>query len=351
VPVSRPDGHGRTEVVPADIDAACSTDVTAALQAWFDRLPDHVTAALGTRACYRIEGTIKLDERRNLVLAGNGSTLKATTVGTGGRFQRRQRSQLNISNSTGITVRDLIVRGANPHAGARAAAYQADFEAQHAFSLHGDDVVTLDGVQAYDVYGDFVYIGGTAGTPSRHITVMHSHFDRSGRQGISVTDGEDVLINGNAIEDVSRSVFDLEPNRRAQEARRIRIENNVTGRATNYWLADKGSGINIGDVTVSHNVVQEPTGALVIVYGPAVGKRGPFTFVDNMFWTTGAVSDERAAGAFLFARVAGIDISGNDVRVSPAAHLAGVELRGCRDANVTRNRFTGVTKAVVGGGA
>jgi len=338
-------------VVPATIGADCSTDVTAELQSWLDQLPDHVTAELGTRACYRIEGTVKLDHRRKLVLAGNGSTFKARTAGVGGRIQRRQRSQLNILNSSDITVRDLVVRGANPHAGVGPAAYQPALEAQHAFSLHADDNVTLDRVQAYDVFGDFVYIGGAGGTPSRHITVMHSHFDRSGRQGISVTDAEDVLIDGNAIADVGRSLFDLEPNLRAQEARRIRIENNVTGGATNYWLADKGSGINIGDITVSHNVMQEPTGALVIVKGPAFGTRGPFAFVDNSFWTTGAVSEAHAAGAFLFAHAAGIRISGNEVRVSPAAHLAGVELRDCRDAAVTGNRFTGVTKTIVSSAA
>jgi len=346
-PSARPDGHGRSYTVPAAIAADCSKDVTAGLQAWLDRLPDDVTAELGSEGCYRIEGTVVFADRHDVTVEGNGATLKATTVGFGGRLSRRQRSQLSVVNSEHITVRDLVVRGANPRAGVGAAAYQPEFEAQHAFSLHGDDGVTLDRVQASDVYGDFVYIGGTGSTPSRNVTVTRSRFARSGRQGISITDADGVLIAGNEITDVRRSVFDLEPNKRADEVRHIRIENNRTGRAVNYWLADKGSGVNVGDVMVSRNVMQAPTGALVIVAGPAFGKRGPFTFLDNVLWTTGGVSDESAAGAFLFSNAAGVRLNGNAVRIAPAARLAGVELRNTSGVIVRDNRFTGATTAVV----
>jgi parallel beta-helix repeat protein len=346
-PAARGDGQGRSHAIPRSIASDCSTDVTAELQSWFDQLPDHVTAELRTDGCYRVEGTVELAERRNFVLDGNGATLKATTVGAGGRLAVRQRSQLNIVGSDDVTVRNLIVRGANPHAGIAAAAYQPDLEAQHAFSLHGDDGVILDRVQAYDVYGDFVYIGGMGRTPSRHITVENSRFARNGRQGISITNSDDIVITGNDIRDVRRSLFDLEPNRRADEARHVRIDDNVTGRAVNYWLADKGSGVNIGDVTVSRNVMQEPTGALVIVYGPASGRRGPFTFVDNTFRTTGAVSDENAAGAFLFAYASGIRLDGNVVRVPPARRLVGVELRSAADVVIVDNRFVGATKPLL----
>lgn len=346
IPVARTDGGGRTIDVPASIKADCSADVTSALQSWIDQLPDHVTAQLGAGACYRIEGTLQIADRKAFVLDGNGATLRAITAGSGGRLSRRRRAQLNIASSQNVVVRDVIVRGANPHAGLAAAAYQVDLEAQHAFSLHGDDGVVLDRVQAYDVYGDFVYVGGTGQTPSRNVTVMRSRFDRNGRQGISVTDADGVTITGNRISDVRRSVFDLEPNTRAGEARHIRIEGNTTGPAVNYWLANKGSGINIGDVVVARNVMEKPTGALVIVSGPKFGKRGPFTFVDNRFQTTAAVTDEDATGAFLFENAGDVSVRGNTVRVPARARLAGVELRGTSNVVVHDNRFLGVTTPV-----
>ena len=76
------------------------------------------------------------------------------------------------------------------------------------------------------------------------------------------------------------------------------------------------SGANVGDVVASHNVMTAPSGALVIVYGPKKGThRGPFTFTDNVFRTTGAVSDEDATGAFLFVNVNGVTIRGNRLTV------------------------------------
>jgi hypothetical protein len=346
-PVTRPDGGGRTVAAPTSIPSDCSVDVSAELQSWFDGLADHVTAALPDGACYRIEKTLVLARRRDLVIEGNGATLKATTTGVGGRLQQRARSQLSIAHSQNITVRNLTVHGANPRGGANSAAYQPGFEAQHGFSLLADDNVTLDRVHASDVYGDFVYIGGAVKKPCRHITVKNSTFERSGRQGISVTNGEDILIASNHISDVGRSMFDLEPNLRGAEVRRIRIEDNTTGAALNYWIANKGVGINIGDVTVSRNVMKSPTGALVIVVGPKFGKRGPFTFANNDFVTTGAVSDEHAAGAFLFVNVSGVAITGNRLRVTGTAQLAGVEVRTSDHVAVNDNRFTGTTRTML----
>ena len=50
------------------------------------------------------------------MLEGNGATLRATTKGT------RTRTHFGIDNSENIIVRNLIVKGANPRAGATRAA-------------------------------------------------------------------------------------------------------------------------------------------------------------------------------------------------------------------------------------
>jgi Right handed beta helix region len=345
-PTPRPVGNGEVSATPASIASDCSADVTSSLQAWFDSTLDNNVLTFPKDACYRIEDTLRLAQRRDLVIEGNGATLQATTVGAGGRIRVRGRSHLLISQSHNIVLRDLIVRGANPHAGTGAQAYQPAYEAQHAFSLSADDGVTLDRVQAYDVYGDFVYVGGRNGTPSKHITVKDSKFARNGRQGISVTNGEDVDIIDNEIRDVARSLIDLEPNSRRQEARRIRIDGNTTGAVRNFWLANKGSGINIGNVTVSGNTMRAASGGLVFVYGPAFGKRGPYVFTDNQFQVTGVVTDEDATGVFVFRNAQGIEISKNTVRAPVLRRMPAVELRGSSDVVVAGNRFTGTAEPV-----
>lgn len=333
--------------MPASIVGDCSADVTADLQSWLDSTPDNARLMLRRRACFRIEGTLKLVDRHDLVVDGLDATLKATTRGSGGRLQVRARSQVNIVNSRNVTVRNLNVHGANPDAGTSTAAYHPALEAQHAFALMRDDGVTLDHVTASDVYGDFVYVGGATGHPSRRITITDSHFERSGRQGISITNGNDVQIVGNTIGDVARSLIDLEPNLGSDEARNIRIANNTTGAARNFWIADKGSGINIGDVTVTHNVMQAPTGGLVFVYGPKRGKRGPFTFTGNVLQVTGAVSDEGTVGAFVFSNARNVSISDNQLTVPADRAMPAVELLATSDVVISHNKFLGTAKPVL----
>jgi hypothetical protein len=60
-----------------------------------------------------------------------------------------------------------------------------------------------------------------------------------------------VTIRGNVIADVARSMFDLEPNTEGNTVRAIiRIEQNTTWTAVNFWIASKGAGNQIGDVVV-----------------------------------------------------------------------------------------------------
>ena len=219
---------GKTYSVPRTIASDCSSDVTSPLSKWIASVPDNSTLMLGKGACYRIEGSLTIANRRSLLFDGNGATLKATTRGT------RIRVHVAIDNSENIIVRNLTVKGANPRAGAQSSAYNPQFEAQHGFNLGGVRHVLLDNVQASDVYGDFVYIsssgqGKSRGQPSEHVAVVRSRFSRSGRQGIAITNARDVTIRGNEITDVARSMFDLEPNTERNAVRDIRIEQNTTG--------------------------------------------------------------------------------------------------------------------------
>ena len=342
VGVSPPDGP--VAEAPPSIRSDCSADVTDQLQQWLTGVPDGSVATFRKGACYRVESTVTIAEKHDLLLDGRGAVLKSTTKGT------RKRAHLRIQSSRNVTVRDLVVRGANPHAGTAENAYQPKLEAQHAYELLGDDGVLLEGVQAYDVYGDFVYIGKSQAGPSKRITVARSHFERNGRQGIAITAAQDVLVVGNEVDDVARSLFDLEPNKAQDEVRRVRIEANTTGPVHNFWFANKGPAASVGDITVMGNVMRAPSGGLVFVFAPADGARGPFKFDQNLFRVTGSVTDEDATGAFLFAHADGVTVTHNTVEVSTPGRLSGVELRATDGVVVTGNRFLGATNAVIGAG-
>ena len=341
---SRP--TGKTSSVPRTIAGDCSSDVTSSLSKWIASVPDNSTLMLDKGACYQIEGSLTITNRRSLLFDGNGATLQAKTRGT------RTRIHVGIDNSENIIVRNLTVKGANPHAGARSSAYNPQFEAQHGFNLGGVRHVLLDNVQVSDVYGDFVYIsssgqGNSRGQPSTHVAVVRSRFSRSGRQGIAITNGRDVTIRGNEISDVARSLFDLEPNTERNAVQAIRIEQNTTGAAVNFWIASKGAGSQIGDIVVRDNTMRAATGGLVFVFGGRGAARGPFAFDGNRLRVTGAVTDEGAVGAFFFAHTDTIEIRNNQIGLPRGRNMPTVELRNCQHVVVEGNRVEHASRLVM----
>ena len=158
---------------------------------------------------------------------------------------------------TTITIRDFVVRGANPNAGTGADAYRADREAQHGFDIAGVKNSLLERVTVTDVYGDFVYIGRTS-TWTSGLTVRNSTFERSGRQGVAITAGEDILIEHNVIRDVRHSTFDIEPNGPDWGARRVTFSDNEIEPAAQL-ARHHGRAAPVEDIVVIRNRLKGKT--------------------------------------------------------------------------------------------
>jgi hypothetical protein len=331
-----------TETVPTNIPSDCSRDVTDALVSWIKSVPDGATLSFAAGGCYRVDGSLIIKKRSHLTFEGNGATIKAGSDGN------RDRVHVWFLGGSAITVRDLTIRGANPHAGATAAAYVPTRAFQHGFDFRGVDGGLLDHVQVYDVYGDFVYIGadGDTGEWSHNIRITNSTFDGSGRQGISVTAADHVTIQHNTIRNVARSMFDLEPNNPDQGAQKILIDHNVTGAAKNFWIASKGSGSKI-DFTVTNNTMKTATGNLIWIYGVQDGYRGPLVIENNHFRVGGTVNDESTKGAFFFAKVSGVTIKGNQVVFPAGRGIPAVEIRDSKGLDISGNMFQGAGKQLL----
>jgi parallel beta helix pectate lyase-like protein len=338
--------------IPDSVRGDCSVDVSTALNQWLASVPDNSTARLGTRRCYLISAPVIVAGRTRLALDGNGATLQSTPprveVTREGRRAERGRVTLKIQSSHDIVVHDLTVRGSlvSPNPG-QLPTYEKRFEAEHGIAVLSASNVRIAHVTVQNVRGDFVYIGARTDA-SDGVTVVDSTLENSGRQGISITDATNVLVQGNLIGSIGRSLFDLEPNSRRNVVRNIRLVANITGRARNFWLADKAPrAMNVGDVTISGNVMRERTGALLFVFGAGPGTRGPFTISGNTFLVANAVSDEGSKGAFLFAHSADVKITDNHAIFPAGTHMPAVELRACAHVTVLRNRFDDAGPIVV----
>jgi hypothetical protein len=321
---------------PSSIRSDCSRDVTSKLQKWIASVPDHSTLSFNRGGCYRIDGSLLIEDRWGLTFQGNGATFKAMTDGD------QKRRHFWIKGGGNWAFQNLVVIGANPNAGLDKEAWRPDRAFQHAFALQGVQGAVLDNVRAYDVYGDFVNISRDGrrgdGPWSRNVIVQNSTFERNGRQGLSIGAGENITIQWNYVGEVRLTTFDIET-LPGLGARGIHFSNNVTGRGKHHWLANWGAGHDISDINIVKNIMIFPTGLRPVrVKTPPGGLRGPYYIADNDF-----VVHFAPAGAFGFAGATNVIVAENHV-VFLRRGTTAVTLLGSHHVRVIGNHFQGAAR-------
>jgi hypothetical protein len=302
-------GTTSSHSVPTTIAHDCSRDVTAALNGIIASLPSNSTLKFAANGCYRIDGTIRISGEHGLTIDGGNSHFRAMTDGSElPAKEARTRDQFIVINSSNITIKNAIAYGANPHAGMSDSAYVPAFEAQHGFEIQSSTFVTLDHVGAYNVYGDFVYVGGGT-TPSRYINVSNSTFRANGRIGMTFANATDVYIHNNSLDQMRRSVFDLEPYAAKWVIERVTLQSNTIGAARLNFFSSYGNCGVVDNIRVLQNklVGQEMNGEVVNAADCAI-RRHDFTFSGN---TSDKTFGTPSGMALKFVGVDGISLTNN----------------------------------------
>lgn len=217
-------------------------DATPALQAWFTSIPNHDVIARLDGSCYRVDGTLTLGAKTGVTLDGVGSKFRTYTIGN------QDAQHLVVAGSVNTTIKNLSIDGGKTVPG-----YNAKYAFQHGITIIGGcDRVVLDNVTIDHVWGDFVALAahihdGVRMVP-QNITIRNSHFglDRtfmgSGRQGISISQGEHIFVHDNVIKYSSRSAVDIEPNTSGAKLNDIHFEHNTFGPHGNNLLGNHNYG-------------------------------------------------------------------------------------------------------------
>lgn len=327
--------------IPASIDASGGADVTDELNSFFSSTPDSSTISFPANARYRVEGTLMFVNRRSLTIEGNGATVVATTDGSGvtppatlAHLWPRGRRHFLFRGGSNLVVRNLKVTGANPNAGIGDLAYSAALEAQHGFEFSGVQGGELDHVTVNDVYGDFVYFGASSGILSLNIQIHDSDFERNGRQGMSFTGAQNILIERNNMSQVRRAHFDLEPNLPADSIRQVTIRDNQFGPGRLLFLASGGAAGTIEDIIVQGNTL---TGKpLTIEMTPPIGSRR------SRIRIIGNVSDASFGSTIplmQFTRVDGLEVRANRNPLQANRSMVGVGAKESCNVVVADNEF------------
>jgi len=240
----------RVVTLPRYIDATGHQDVQKLLQTFIANVPDGTTIEFQKDGKYRLERTLYIRNKRRLTFDGNGATIFATKRGA------PDRSQIRVRRGRQLVFRDLNIKGVHPNGGVGEDAYVKKLETQHGFRFEGVNGAELDHVRVTDVYGDFVYIGRDKRKhASRDVWVHDSTFARNGRQGIAVTDAQNVIIERNHFSDMRRSTIDLEPNGHSWTVSNVFVLDNTVGPGRLLFVASHGQG-PVDDVVISGNVLR-----------------------------------------------------------------------------------------------
>jgi hypothetical protein len=333
--------------VPKKIPDNCSAPVEDRIMAWLATVPNGSTVQFGPGGCYGQDGTITLTGRSGLVIDGQGSEFRALTPGDAGRANWR------FAGGANLTVQNMAVRGSNPNG-----EYVHAVEWQHGYSVEGVQGMTLSNVQARETWGDGVLLYHGAASPAcgddassaRNVVITGALIERAGRQGVAIVDAENVTLQDSTIGPVAWWGVDIETDDNCEIARHVNIVRNQFG-ANRYGVIGSvgfGGDPQVGDVTVTDNTQTVETGlpgecwAPVWILSPDAKYRSGYTFQRNRLLAR--------RNAFEFRRVNNIDVSSNNVTLTPTTGCgkrAGVLLVDSDNVSITSNIFSGANNVFV----
>jgi hypothetical protein len=236
----------------------------------------------------------------------------------------------------------MKIVGANPYSGRVERQYNANYEVQSGLVVDGSTRVALSNSSVSKVWGDFV----TVESKSSYVTISGNQMTTDGRQGIAVTNAQHVTIDGNTMNDMRRSVFDLEANYSTDVIDDIRIVNNTTGDSRLVWLANSGKSTHNTNTVIENNTMLGTGLAVIYSKTPdgATLRRGPWTIDNNRFKMRSTTWD-----AMTFIGSAGISVHDNVVRIPKGINVAMVRASRSDQLQVHHNDFTFATKILAPG--
>lgn len=180
------------------------TDVSRAIADQINALPDGSTASFAPGR-YRIEGSVVIKGVDNLTIDGCGATFYRDNDSPARMWQ--------LTEQTGTTLRNMVIDG--PHATAGPdAPFLGSMEGAHGLALIGVTGATIENVTIRQVHGDGVNVrdNGATGTRTTSVTMTGLRVESAGRQGVAITNADNVTIQGSYLGGCRLKCWDVEPN-------------------------------------------------------------------------------------------------------------------------------------------
>jgi hypothetical protein len=263
-----------TVTVPASIDKTGMTDTSTALTNFICGVPDGSLISFPPSAVYRIDRAVFLKGRHNLILEGNGCTLKYTSV-TG----TSQSYSLWYDEGAGsdIWIRNFVLIGSSTNPGVYTPGTSpTGGEHQHGV-VAASSRFEVSGCTVSAVWGDGFYVTNN----SSDVWIHDNHVISAGRNGLTVISAKNLLAEHNSFDRAGYHTVDIEPNHAFEACVNIVLRMNTAGTYGKYFFnAVNIPGAIIDEIVVDGNTV---TGGSVSAYIDSVGavRMTRITFANN----------------------------------------------------------------------
>jgi hypothetical protein len=325
--------------VPSSIVTDCSHDVSAELATFLNAVPDNSVVMFSPGGCYRVERQMDLDRLVNVTLDGQGATLvRAEPTPLNMRYPEAN-GFLRLLAWTGGGVRNLNIQGINTTSdrvelGDAYGAWDQSMEFDAGINVRGGTNLLLENLHIDGTYGDGIQIQRWNGNPTG-ITVRDVVIGHNGRQGISISAANGVLIDRVTIQGSRRGGIDIEPAASTMVAQNIEIRNSTIA----SWLLafpSQGSGLS-NHIYIHDNVITRTGVPFVKVRSMSGLQRTDWRIVNNtVTWGLGSPQP-----AMDFENVTNILIDGNVIRLKDDRSQVAVGLGLGSTATVVNNWFMG----------
>lgn len=243
--------------VPTSIDATGRTDASARLRAFLARVPDGSTIVFKAGGTYRLDQSIRVENRHRLVFDGEDAILRIAGCEIDDSAFVVDRLASNI------TIREFIIVGDNANGGT-IDAYKPGCESQAGVAVYSGRNVQISDVVIARTWGECVYIdaGGPAYSWSDNVWFHHSTCKLNGRMGVAIAAASRVVVERVHFNKIGMFVLDIEPYTDKGGGTYVTFRNNtvatygLTPLYTNWFVAAEGTaGSTVHDLTVTGNRV------------------------------------------------------------------------------------------------
>lgn len=306
---------------------------------WIGSVPNNSTLVFGTGACYRVERTLEFRGRSHLTFLGNGTTFRSFNPMTSGTYADDQRAMWRVIGSVGIRFDNMTLTGAYRSGGT----FDPGLQHAHGLDVRGSSV-RVSRVNAGNVAGDCFMFGlGYDNVTRSSGSVADSTCTATGRSGVSVTAGNNIVVSSNTFEKVGFTAVNLEPNVGSYTASTgwgtsdVTVSRNAIGNYGLYAFSVVENAPNTG-ISFTDNTVTASSGLRVGVVAPGGSVRP-----SNITITGNSATAATWSPALEIENVNGLTVTGNTIPMSRGT-MATVN-RSC-NVNLSGNSYPGGSSQV-----